>query len=581
MLVPVINVNFSFLTDPSRFIFFTGKGGVGKTSLSCASAVKLADGGKSVLLVSTDPASNLDQVLETAVGSLPTPVADVKGLWALNINPRKAAAEYRERVVEPYRGVLPDETVAEIEEKLSGACIMEIAAFDEFSKLLTDEGILSNYDHVIFDTAPTGHTLRLLGLSAAWKGYLDSNGGTASCLGPLSGLKGHYEQFSSTLASLSDTDKTRLVLVMRPDAHSIKEAERTSRELKDIGIANQFIAINGILETFSTDDLTAHDIAGKQAEALEKFPSSLAVRPRTDVFLSPVCPIGIAGLRKFLAPDGSDDSQNSGPFNKNAIEGVRSFDSLADEVKSNGSGIVMVMGKGGVGKTTIASMLAVEAARSGLKVHLSTSDPAAHLDASLAGLHGSLKVSRIDPAAETAAYIKEVMETTGAALDEEGRKLLLEDLRSPCTEEVAVFRAFAKIVDEAERSLVILDTAPTGHTLLLLDASEAYHREVSRNASETPEYIKRLLPRLRDPRYTKIIIVTLPEATPVQEASELDEDLKRAGIKPFAWLVNQSLSPLFVTHPTLKARRRQEEPYIAAVKKICPNAFIVGWRGDI
>lgn len=581
MLVPVKTVNFLFLINPSQFIFFTGKGGVGKTSLSCASAIKLADGGQKVLLVSTDPASNLNQVLGTSIESSPVPVNGVENLWALDINPRKAALDYRQRVVEPYRGVLPDETVAEIEEKLSGACTMEIAAFDEFSKLLTDEGILSNYDHVIFDTAPTGHTLRLLSLSSAWKGYLDSSGGTASCLGPLSGLKGHYEQFKSTLGALSDPDKTRLVLVMRPDRHSIKEAERTSFELNDIGIKNQFIAINGILDAGLSDDRTAYEISKKQTAALENLPFNLAEKPRTDILLSPICPVGVAGLRNFLTPDLFTISQNSDSFNKNAIDGIKTFEALVNDIKSNGSGIVMVMGKGGVGKTSIASMLAVEAAKSGLKVHLSTSDPAAHLDGSLNGLHGNLKVSRIDPAAETSTYVKEVMTTMGATLDEEGRKLLNEDLQSPCTEEVAVFRAFAKIVDEAEKSLVILDTAPTGHTLLLLDASEAYHREVARNASETPVYIKRLLPRLKDPQYSKIIIVTLPEATPVQEASELDDDLKRAGIKPFAWVINQSLSPLFVSHPTLKARRIQEEPYIGAVKKICQNAFIAGWRGDL
>jgi arsenite-transporting ATPase len=238
---------------------------------------------------------------------------------------------------------------------------------------------------------------------------------------------------------------------------------------------------------------------------------------------------------------------------------------LVDEIALSGRGVVLAMGKGGVGKTTVAAAIAVELARRGHQVHLTTTDPAAHVqDTVRKGLHG-LTVSRIDPEAETEAYRAEVMATAGAGLDAQGRALLEEDLRSPCTEEIAVFRAFAQAVDAGKDGYVVLDTAPTGHTILLLDAALAYHRELSRQATEMPTAVHELLPRLRDPRFTRVLLVTLPEATPVHEAAKLQEDLRRAEIHPFAWIINQSLSPLEVRDPVLIARQRCEEKYIHEV----------------
>lgn len=566
-----------FLHEPPRYLFFTGKGGVGKTSLSCAAAVALADQGKKTLLVSTDPASNLDQVLEVKLGSRPTRVNNTENLWAMNIDPRQSAAQYRERVVGPYRGVLPDAAVAEIEEQLSGACTVEIAAFDEFSRLMTDSEALGGFEHVVFDTAPTGHTLRLLQLPAAWKGYLDSSSGNASCLGPMSGLQGQREQFAATLRALSDEHLTRLVLVARPDIHSIAEARRTSLELAKLGVLGQHLAINGMLEDSDEDDATAAAMGRRQAAALESIPSELRDLPRTQVSLSPVAPIGVTALRGLLQATGAFAPLEEHPATGWAVDGELSLDTLIGGLGTK-SGVVMTMGKGGVGKTTLASMIAVELARRGAKVHLTTSDPAAHLDLSLASRHGNLKVSRINPIVETERYRQEVMQQAGAQLDEEGRRLLEEDLRSPCTEEIAVFRAFARVVDEAKDSVVVMDTAPTGHTILLLDATEAYHRDVSRNRSSVPDEVRLLLPRLRDPLFTRVLIVTLPEATPVQEAMDLQKDLERAGISPYAWIVNQSLTPLTVRHPVLKAKRASESQHICRVRENAPRMAIVPWQ---
>lgn len=566
------DLNTGFLVNAPKFLFFTGKGGVGKTSLSAASAIILAENGKKVLIVSTDPASNLDQVLGTKLGSKPTKVAETTNLWAMNIDPRKSAAEYKERVVKPYRGVLPEAAVSEIEERLSGACTVEISAFDEFSKLMTDSSTTLEFDHIIFDTAPTGHTLRLLKLPSAWKGYFDDTGGSASCLGPMSGLKGQYSQFEDTLNALNDKNKTILILVARPDKHSIDEAERTRVELKDIGICNLWFAINGILNEAARKDEVAMAIRNEQKKIIENMPHGLTELNNSVILLSSSDMVGIKNLRKLFQRNPDINNTENNAISNDLLEGMLGLNEFINKLDIK-TGIIMTMGKGGVGKTTIATAIALDLAGRGLKVHLTTSDPAAHLDFSVANKY--LRVSRIDPVAETKTYREEVLTQSGTSLDENGKKLLEEDLLSPCTEEVAVFRAFAKIVAEAADSIVVLDTAPTGHTLLLLDATEAYNKEVSRNQNTTPDEIKQLLPRLRNIDYTKIIIVTLPETTPIQEASDLQDDLRRAGIKPYAWIVNKTLSTINTIHPVLNNRRAAELKKMELIKKIAGRTAYV------
>ena len=429
-----------------------------------------------------------------------------------------------------------------IEEQLSGACTVEIAAFDEFSRLMTDPAVVAQYDHIIFDTAPTGHTLRLLNLPAAWTGYLESSSGNASCLGPMSGLKGQRQQFEDTLKTLTDAATTHMILVARADRHSLVEAARTSKELADMRVNNQWLIINGILGCENDDgDELAASMRKCEHNALENIPDELRKLPRSEVRLLAISPLGIAGLRTILQPEAVPVIEPIDASVGAPIPGTINLSELLSGIDLT-FGVIMTMGKGGVGKTTLASEIAVEMVKRGAKVHLTTSDPAAHLDLSLSQQHRNLHVSRIDPLAETERYRQEVMQQAGKDMDEEGRRLLAEDLHSPCTEEVAVFRAFARIVDEAKDSVVVIDTAPTGHTILLLDATEAYHREVSRNSNSVSDEVKKLLPRLRDPNYTKIMIVTLPEATPVQEAADLQKDLERAGITPYAWIINQSLT---------------------------------------
>jgi len=564
-----------FLEAPTRFLFFTGKGGVGKTSLACATAIALADRKKHVLLVSTDPASNLDEVLGQKLNGVPTGISGVAALKALNIDPEAAAQAYRDKMVGPYRGKLPEAVLRSMEEQLSGACTTEIAAFDEFARLLGQPEATVGFDHVIFDTAPTGHTLRLMKLPTAWTGFLENNTSGTSCLGPLSGLQKQRAIYEAAVNALADGRQTTLVLVSRAQKAALNEAERTSNELAAIGVRNQRLVLNGVFRACCPEDKVASALERRGTLALQTKSEFLSRLPVSEVALRPHNLIGIPALRE-LAQDGQSSLPGRNGHSTELPE-LETLSGLVDDIERSGRGVIMTMGKGGVGKTTVAAAIATELARRGFRVHLSTTDPAAHVAAAAGQLDG-MEVSRIDPQAETKAYVDHVMSTAGKNLDASARALLEEDLRSPCTEEIAVFRAFARIVAGGEDRFVVLDTAPTGHTLLLLDATEAYHREIARKASDLPGEVKQLLPRLRDPNFTRVLLVTLPEATPVHEAASLQADLKRAQIEPFAWIINQSIARAHTADPVLLARGRDETPYIREVsKKLSKRTAIVSW----
>ena len=535
------------LQKPTRHLFFTGKGGVGKTSLSCATAIALADQGLKILLVSTDPASNLDEMLGVSLGSVPGCVPGVPGLLAMNIDPEAAAEDYRQRVLRQMGPDTTDKDRATVREQLSGACTTEIAAFDEFVGLLADDD--PRFDHIIFDTAPTGHTLRLLSLPKAWTGFLEANERGASCLGPHSGLKMQEDRFRTALECLGDPARTTIVLV-----------------------SNQMLAVNGRFTPTDPNDHVAEAFAAEQTKALADLPPALSSLARDEVALKPFDMVGLDALCGLLsetatnlAIDPADDSFE--------ITDLPGLPTLVDEIAASGKSLVMVMGKGGVGKTTVAAAVAVGLAARGHSVHLTTTDPAAHLSfvVGAAAMPG-LTVDRIDPEAETARYIDKIMSTKGRDLDDAGQALLREDLASPCTEEVAVFHAFSRVVGEARSSFVVIDTAPTGHTLLLLDATGAYHRQMTRHLDDTaPGRMVTPLMRLQDPAFTRVLLVTLPETTPVSEASALQDDLRRAGIAPYGWVVNKSMAITGTRDPLLRARIRGEKAQIDRVKRDCAS----------
>ena len=551
----------------TKYLFFTGKGGVGKTSTACAIAVALADKGKKIMLISTDPASNLQDVFSTELNNKGVPIKEVPNLVVANFEPEKAAAEYKESVIAPYRGKLPEAVLTNMEEQLSGSCTVEIAAFNEFSSFITDEKAAKEYDHIIFDTAPTGHTLRMLQLPSAWSNFISENTHGASCLGQLSGLEDKKEVYKNAVENLADGEKTTLILVSRPEVAALKEAERASIELQDIGVNNQLLVVNGVLKTH--DDELSTAIYTKQKAALDDIPEGLKTIETFEIPLRPYNVTGIENVRAFFKSDIIKHSAET--LNVSSIPNLN--DVIEDLYKSNKK-VIFTMGKGGVGKTTIAATIAQELAKEGKKVHLTTTDPAAHLKFVLEESYG-ITLSNIDEKKELEKYKEEVLSKARETMSNDDIAYVEEDLRSPCTQEIAVFRAFAEIVERSENEVVVIDTAPTGHTLLLLDSTQSYHREIERSQGDIPESVKKLLPKLRDEKETEVIIVTLAETTPVYEAMRLKEDLNRAGINVKWWVINSSFYATNTTNDILKVKASNEVEWINKVNEISKGNFAV------
>lgn len=536
----------------TKYLFFTGKGGVGKTSTACATAVALADEGKKVLLISTDPASNLQDVFETELDGKAKPIKGVDNLEVINLNPLEAAHNYKESVVAPFRGKLPDSVIESMEEQLSGSCTVEIAAFNEFSNFITNSKINTDYNHIIFDTAPTGHTLRMLQLPSAWTDFISESTHGASCLGQLSGLESKKEIYKKAVENLSDKSLTTLVLVTRPDKTPLNEVARASKELSEIGIKNQILVINGILENY--DDDLSESIFNKQKLALENMPDMLTEFDTYTIALRSYNITGIESIRNLLKKDQINEQ-------KVEVEGkLFNLDDVVSDLVKNNRKVIFTMGKGGVGKTTIASSVALKLSKLGKKVHLATTDPADHIKFMIDSSSG-ISMSHIDEKEELKKYQDEILENAKKTMSEDDVAYIEEDLRSPCTQEIAVFRAFAELVEKADDEIVVIDTAPTGHTLLLLDSTLSYHQEVQRTQGQIPESVKNLLPRLRGEE-TEVLIVSLAEATPFYEASRLEEDLTRASIHTNWWIVNSSLYKANPGNKMLSAKANEEVKWI-------------------
>ncbi|NJP39466.1 arsenical pump-driving ATPase [Oscillospiraceae bacterium HV4-5-C5C] len=566
------------LFDPNKikltkYLFFTGKGGVGKTSVACATAVALADRGKRVMLISTDPASNLQDVFSMELNNKGTPIPEVPNLIVANLDPIQAAAEYRESVIAPYRGKLPKSVVANMEEQLSGSCTIEIAAFNEFSGFITDDNVAREYDHIIFDTAPTGHTLRMLQLPSAWSNFISESTHGASCLGQLSGLESKKAIYRRAVETLADGDLTTLILVSRPETTPFKEAERASGELSALGVNNQMLIVNGVLT--ERDDALSASLYEKQQLALTAMPESLQKLARYMVPLRAYNVTGLENVRALLHTDHVTVQEQTLHASH-----IPSLNDVIDELAADGKRVIFTMGKGGVGKTTIAAAIALGLSKCGKKVHLTTTDPAAHLKFVLDETSG-ISMSHIDEAKELKKYQSEVLSKARASgMSDEDISYVEEDLRSPCTQEIAVFRAFAEVVERAADQVVVIDTAPTGHTLLLLESTQSYNREIQRTKGEIPESVKHLLPRLKSDE-TEVIIVTLPEATPFYEARRLEEDLKRTGIAAKWWVVNKSLYGTNTTNSTLSAKAADEVKWINRIDQHAGGNFaLIAWSAD-
>lgn len=559
----------------TKYLFFTGKGGVGKTSTACATAITLADQNKKVLLVSTDPASNLQDVFGIDLNSKGTPIREVPNLVVANLNPEQAAKEYRDSVLAPYKGKLPASVLKNMEEQLSGSCTVEIAAFNEFSAFITDEKIQQDYDHILFDTAPTGHTLRMLQLPSAWSHFISENTHGASCLGQLAGLEAKKEVYKNAVNTLADRKLTTLILLARPEYAPLKEAERASKELQELAVNNQIMVINGILQLDIQNDRVADQLYAKQQKALQNIPEHLQ---NIETYVIPLRAYNITGIKniRMLLKGDYLETQDYQLDNEN----LPSITELIEELYVSQKRVIFTMGKGGVGKTTLAAVIALGLAAKGAKVHLTTTDPADHLKFVVASTAG-ITLSKINEKEELKKYTEAVLAKARETMGEEDLAYVEEDLRSPCTQEIAVFRAFAEIVDKADDEVVVIDTAPTGHTLLLLDATQSYHKEIQKSQGEIPEAVKKLLPRLRDEKETGVVIVTLPETTPVFEAMRLKEDLARAGIHNKWWIVNSSFLMTDTKSPLLQTKARNEIPWINKVHELSKgHCVVIPWSGD-
>lgn len=557
----------------TKYLFFTGKGGVGKTSAACATAMTLADQGKRIMLVSTDPASNLQDVFNTELNNKGVQIKDVPNLVVANFNPEDAAREYRESVIGPYIGKLPETVIKNMEEQLSGSCTVEIAAFNEFCNFITDDKAQKEFAHIIFDTAPTGHTLRMLQLPSAWSNFISENTHGASCLGQLSGLESKKKVYKNAVKTLADKDMTTLILVSRPENSPLKEAFRASSELQDIGVSNQVLIINGVLQ--SHDDETSTALYEKQQKALKEMPQHLKTLETFEIPLRPYNITGLENVRAFLKED--DIRYNK---EKLKVDEIPKLKTVIDDLYSSDKKVIFTMGKGGVGKTTVAAAIALGLAKKGKKVHLTTTDPAGHLKFVLDESFG-ITLSHIDEKEELAKYQEEVLSKARETMTEEDIAYVEEDLRSPCTQEIAVFRAFAEIVERSEKEVVVIDTAPTGHTLLLLESTQSYNKEIQRSQGDIPESVKKLLPKLKNEEETEVIIVTLAETTPVYEAMRLEEDLKRAGIHSKWWIINSSMYATNTTNEILKAKAGNEIQWINKVNEISKGNFaVIEWKTE-
>jgi arsenite-transporting ATPase len=556
----------------TKYLFYTGKGGVGKTSTACATAVTLADSGKKVLLISTDPASNLQDVFTTELNGQGVPIPAVPRLVVANLDPIQAAAEYRDSVLAPYQGKLPAAALAHMAEQLSGSCTVEIAAFNEFSRFITDAALAEQYDHILFDTAPTGHTLRMLQLPSAWSNFISESTHGASCLGQLAGLESKKAMYKQAVETLADGKQTTLILVSRPETTPLKEAARAAQELADLGVNNQTLVINGVLTAY--DDPISESLNRKQQEALSHIPPALAKLTTYQIPLRAYNITGIDNVRALLTQDLViiEDQQ----LQSTAIP---TLNDVIDDLYRSKKKVIFTMGKGGVGKTTLAASIALGLSARGQKVHLTTTDPAAHLQFVISE-NVNITTSRIDEQAELQKYQEEVLAKARETMAAEDIAYVEEDLRSPCTQEIAVFRAFAQIVEKAEEAVVVIDTAPTGHTLLLLDSTQSYHKEIERTHDNIPEEVKKLLPRLRNAAETVVILITLAEATPVYEALRLEEDLKRAGIATKWWVINASLYCTGTTNRLLAAKASYEIEWINKVAQYANGHFaVITWSG--
>lgn len=577
----------------TSYLFFSGKGGVGKTSMACTHAVRLAEQGKKTLIVTTDPASNLADVFEQPIGHQITRIEGLPNLWAMEIDPDKATQEYIDRAMAPLRAAFPAQIVQVMEEQMSGPCTAEVAAFDRFTDFLeVPTGDETVFDVVIFDTAPTGHTIRLLELPAEWSQSIDaaSAGSGQTCLGPAAAIQDAKHKYERALAAMRESDQTTFTFVLHPEAISIKETRRAIGELSKLGIHNFRLIINGIIPAEGVQNTLFAARAQMQAIYLAQIEKELPYPKQKMTLLSGE----IKGVQRLsqVAKIFFDGSAAAKTFKAEtvgapALSVVTPLADVRARLQPNGhQRTVFFAGKGGVGKTVASCITAVWLAQQGYKTLLLTTDPAAHLGdvldspvgdeiAPVAG-QPNLWAVNIDPKAAAETYKARILEDARRrGRPESAIAVMEEELNSPCTEEMAAFDKFIEYASLDEWQAVIFDTAPTGHTLRLLELPVDWSKQLdvkifaSVDASAADDVAKqrfaKVIDMMRDPQQSTFAFVMYPEATPILEAWRAARELGTVGIQPGLVVANQVIPPHEADTPFTQARRSMQEKYLSDI----------------
>jgi len=564
----------------TRYIFFSGKGGVGKTTMACATAIHYATKGKKTLIVTTDPASNLADVFEREIGHKITPIKGVPNLSAMEIDPDEATREYKERIIGPFREVMPEDVIVSMEENLSGPCTTEMASFDRFIDFMeTDE-----YDVIVFDTAPTGHTIRLLELPVDWSKHIEESakGSGQTCLGPVQSIQGSKEKYDRATALLRNPDRTTFIFVMRPEELSLYETLRAAKELETIGIKSGDLIINGILpeevcemEFFRRKWERQQEIMKETEKAVEKPKRYMLLRDSEVKGVNP-----LKGVAEELFNGKRPEHSHAGAVPEEPGFTIEKPDIDSLWLPQEGTKALFFTGKGGVGKTTISCIAAVYASQKGFKTLLITTDPAAHIGEVLDVKVGSepveiapnLHAVMVDQETAFREYKKGILDDARGKYSEDMLATMEEELNSPCTEEMAAFDKFVQFIEGREYDVVVFDTAPTGHTLRLLDLPFDYAKQVEMmvcgdEAKEAAQNrFREIINILRDGERTIFNLVLYPESTPIMESYRAMLDLKEAGIETQLVVANMILPEEVCVNDFFRNRRAMQMKYLEEIR---------------
>jgi len=580
----------------NQFYFYSGKGGVGKTSMACVAAVRYADQGKKTLIVTTDPASNLADVFEQSIGHQITPIKDVPNLWAMEIDPDQATEEYKDKALDPIRAAFPKEMVTVIEEQMSGPCTSEVAAFDRFTDFLDTSQLTEiNFDIIIFDTAPTGHTLRLLELPFEWSESIDvaNQGSGQTCLGPAAAIQDSKLKYERAMQVLRDPALTTFFFVLNPEAIAIKETQRAIAELKKLKIEAFQIIINGIIPAHETENPLFGARAKMQSIYLKQIKTGLPYPSKEMSLLSGEID-GVKRLRQvgeiYFDNKYFEEHAQSSVKNRSVLTYDREL-AIPRIVPNGHHRTLFFAGKGGVGKTVSSCITAVWLARQGYRTLLLTTDPAAHLGDVLDVPVGdsaqavpgmpNLWAARIDPKTAADEYKGRILDDARKrGRPEESIKVMAEELDSPCTEEMAAFDKFIDFASQSEWEVIVFDTAPTGHTLRLIELPMDWNQQlnikvfatVDSTAADdvTKKRFNEVIAMMRDPERSTFAYVMYPESTPILEAHRAVKELATVGIQPGLVVVNQIIPEESATTPFVKARRLMQEKHLNEIVKLFP-----------